>query len=287
MTDFRDILKDLNVDYSEDDKHSTAGWVQFECPFCGKGSSKRHMGYNLSTRSVNCWRCGWHSLTETLTLLGVPYKESKALRSGLGVDRNWTKPERKNLKLPKAGPLLYAHKKYLRSRGFKPSKIERIWGVQGIGLHSRLAWRLFIPIHLREEIVSWTTRAIGNNGLRYISASAEEESINHKELLYGEQYAQHSIIIHEGPLDVWATGRGSVGTLGVSYTRSQVLRMVKYPFRAVCFDNSAAAQKRAQELCSLLAPFDGTTCNVCLESGEDPASADKGEIKQLRKTFLK
>ena len=34
----------------------------------------------------------------------------------------------------------------LKKRGFNPSDIQRLWGVQGIAIASKLSWRLFIPI---------------------------------------------------------------------------------------------------------------------------------------------
>ena len=45
------------------------------------------------------------------------------------------------------------------------------------------------------------------------------------------------------------------GTLGVGYSRAQLLRISKYPLRAVCFDSEPAAQERARQLCEELGDF--------------------------------
>ena len=196
--------------------------------------------------------------------------------------------------LPRSGPLLKAHRNYLKRRAFDPNELQRLWGISGIkwgmGVKMGLAlsWRILIPIYYRSEVVSWTTRAISKEAkLRYISADPEEESIPHKQLLFGEQYARHSVIVHEGPFDVFTTGPGAVGTLGTSFTSAQIRRIAKYPRRAICFDSSPSAQRRADELCDLLDVFPGDTYKVELETGSDPNECDPDEIEELRRKFLK
>ena len=56
--------------------------------------------------------------------------------------------------------------------------------------------------------------------------------------------------------------------------------------RVVCYDNSPDAQRRANELCEVLSVFPGETINVQLDTGDDPASADRAEIELLRRTYL-
>jgi DNA primase len=182
-------------------------------------------------------------------------------------------------------PLLAAHRKYLCSRGFDPDEIIATWGVQGIGVAPKLGWRLFIPIQYKGELVSWTTRAIGTSGLRYISASYTEEAISHKHLLYGIDMVAHAVAIVEGPTDAWGIGPGAVGTLGLSWTPEQVKLMTSFPVRVVCFDNTPNAQARARKLADILSLYPGETYRVCM-SGKDPASSPKQEIREFRKRFL-
>jgi len=184
-------------------------------------------------------------------------------------------------------PLGPGHKAYLTARGLDAADMAMTWGVEGIGQTRLLRWRLFIPIMHHGEIVSWTTRSIRpKEKQRYISASAEHESIAHKSILYGADYARHAIIIHEGPVDVWATGPGAVATCGTAYTEAQLLAMSRYAVRAVCFDTHPEAQARARELANALSVFPGTTHTVVLETGEDAGDADPGELAELRTAFL-
>ncbi len=288
---FQEVLSGLGVPYlsSGAGGHTREGWINFACPFCGGGKHRDSMGYNLSAGFLNCYRCGGHNAVETVAELGqISFKEAKKLLEGVESNRSLVIPDKRGkLVLPKGiREMQKAHRKYLRRRGFDPDEIAKLWGVQGIGHASRLKWRLFIPIELDGETVSWTTRAISDEAsLRYISASAEEEKVNHKTVLYGEQYARrHSCCILEGPFDVWRGGPGYLGTCGTGYSRAQVARMAKYLRRGIWFDNEPEAQRRARELADMLSPFPGETFVINSDS-KDPDSASDKEWRQVRRTL--
>lgn len=288
---FINILLQLNIPYkTEGHHHCRPGWVQIDCPFCGKDSHKWHLGYSLEEHYLNCWRCGSHPLIGTLMeLTGYSYIMCKRILKDVEKPTRIKKERPKGkLVIPKGVmEMTGVHRRYLRERGFNPSEIEKLWKVQGIYIASRLSWRLFIPIFYHGKIVSWTTRSISNRGkvTRYISAGIKEESMFHKFLLYGEDFVQQSIIITEGPLDAWKIGPGAAATLGIGYTLEQLIRIARYSKRAICFDNSNPAQKRAQNLCNDLSVFPGKTYNVTLDS-KDPGEATAKEIEKLRE-FLK
>lgn len=287
---FRDFLIENDIPIAPaGHRHGRQNWVQFDCPFCGRNSHKFHMGYSIDDNYINCWACGGHNLISTLIeLTGLSVRSIKQALEGL--DRVPVKATPKGkLSLPNGiGELQEPHAKYLLSRGFN-HKIEKLWHIKGIGIASKLSWRIFIPIMYHSKIVSWTTRSIINkptNKLRYISARLDQEAIPHKTLLYGEDFARHAIIIQEGITDVWMTGPGAVATFGTGYTSAQLNKMTKYPTRAVCFDNSPEAQKRAKKLCSDLMAFPGQTSNIVLETGDDPANCSLEEIRELRRAIL-
>lgn len=285
---FESILKQLRIPVApEGHHHSRIGWVQFDCPWCGKGSHRWHMGYSIAGRYVNCWRCGHRSLAETLIeLTGLSYKEVRKLIGELSPHKIKELKPTGTLQIPKGvGALHAAHRHYLQRRGFNVRRTIRLWDIYGIAVAPKLQWRIFIPIHYQGKVVSWTTRSISNHVTRYISAPPEEETLPHHQLLYGEDYARHSIIIVEGPLDVWAVGPGAVSTFGTNYNPAQIKRMAKYPVRAVCFDSEKVAQQRAKRLCDDLAVFDGETYNVALKASDAGAAGGK-EIKELRRRFL-
>lgn len=282
---FIDILQESHVSIApEGHHHSRLGWVQFDCPFCGPGSHRYHMGFNEANKYLNCWSCGPHSVAETLVhLLNITWHEAKKMMDGIDTTKRVEVKHRGTLKLPTPlVDLMPAHRKYLRGRGFDPDRLIDLWQLKATGPVSSLPWRVVVPIIYHGETVSWTSRKINDKGLRWRSASADQEAINHKTLLYGLDYIRHTAIVVEGPSDVWAIGPGAVGTCGTGFSRAQVARLCRLPRRIVCFDNSAPAQRRARDLCDALEPFAGETMNVVLDA-DDPGSASKREINALRR----
>ncbi len=290
--DIKSILNEYRVPFRSAGQHEHArhGWVQIDCPFCSPRSSRFRLGINLVGGYANCWSCGHRRLLDVLhEALRLPYSECNGLLGRVG----WARPERApvargRFREPKGvGPLWAPHRRYLEKRGFDPDLIQELWDVQGIGIASRLAWRLWIPIHLEGHPVSWTSRSIGDaDHSKYITAKPDEEDVTAKTLLYGEDYVRQVMVICEGPLDVWAIGPGAVATFGLSYTRDQFFRMVDHPVRVVCFDSEPSAQLVARRLVDELKLWPGETYNVELQTGKDPAECDGKELEDLRGRFL-
>lgn len=286
---FPELLDEYKIPYrNSGHEHCRPGWIQIDCPFCTPDSNHFRCGYNINGKYLNCWSCGRLNLVETLALiLRKTNREVWVLLKDIeGGVRVQPKERGGNLILPNGLVALQdCHKTYLRRRGFKWRELVKLWEIKGIGLSDAgLSWRLFLPIHRHGQIVSWTTRSTSDSHPnRYISAGAKQEVIDHKELLYGEDYVRHSVVVVEGPLDVWAIGPGAVGTFGTSFSRGQVEKISRYPKRAICFD--ADAQHRAKELSDLLAPFPGDTYIITLDA-KDPGEAKQSEINQIRKHFL-
>jgi len=288
MPTILDILNQARIPYQEaGHEHVRPGWIGVDCPFCGD-QSQFHLGINLNGKYAVCWRCGPHRLGDVLMqLTREPWPVVKewleSVSRGPGRPSAAPKPQGRLVMPPGIGPLQRPHRRFLSRRGFDPKQIARLWGVQGIGLAPRFGWSLWIPITSRGEVVSWTTRTIGSGaGAKYISAGLLEEIINHKMILYGADYAGPSVVVVEGPSDVWAIGPGAVATLGLKYTHYQVQAIGQYASRTICFDSEPAAQKQARRLALELQAYPGQTDVVELETGNDPADADTEELEQLR-----
>lgn len=289
-----DILNELGIPFCRGGEHHHVreGWLGLDCPRCPpsySGKGKFRLGIEISTGRCNCWVCGRFSLQQIIADMGrVSYGAAKDLLAGVRLTRLAPAGVRPSgiLAKPKGiKPMEGAHRRYLVDRGFDPDSIERLWNVQGIGLASDLKWRLFVPIILNGQEISWTTRSIGNGLSRYITASPEQERLHYKNSLYGIDLVRTSMVITEGPTDVWNIGPGAVATYGLNFTPAQVSLMAKFPHRVVCFDNSVDAQRRADNLCDTLSMFHGKTTRVELDA-DDPGSASKEEIRLLRKAVL-
>lgn len=296
MRNLIDVLNELNVKYcrSGEHHHVRDGWVGVNCPWCPpprghKGAFR--LGIEINSGRTNCWVCGRHSIASVLVEVAkVPYKTAKGLLSGIRLSNlspaHVPKPDSKLQRPSGIGPMLPAHRKYLQVRGFNPDKIEKLWNVMGIGIAGSLQWRLYIPITLDGQEVSWTTRSIAENNVRkYISASPNQERLHFKDSLYGIDMVRTTIVVVEGPTDVWRIGPGAVALYGLNYTPSQVALIAKFPWRVICFDNEPDAQKKATRLCNTLSLLPGRTTNIRLDA-EDPGSASLEEIKRFRRLVL-
>jgi len=281
-----EILEDMGIRFLRTGHHHCrTGWIQLDCPWCGPDSERYHLGWNLASNYTHCWKCGGHFPDQVLVELGVAKNKARALLKGLDIPEPTESPVSRNVVRIPSGlePLPRAHRDYLRGRGFNPKKIARLWQVQGIRIHSRLPWRIYIPIHYRGEVVSWTTRTISAEvQQRYVSASAEEEKMNHKSMLYGQDYCHHSIVVVEGPMDAWNIGPGACALFGTAFTSAQVRKLVEHPYRYIVFDNTPDAQERAAELGDQLSAFPGITEVINLDA-DDPGSATTKEIRLLRR----
>lgn len=294
--EFVDILIEYGIPHYTEGKNCRAGWVQLDCPWCGT-PGKPGLGYKIAGGYCNCYKCGGHSAVAVLAEITKEPREK--LKKMLGQMDGFAPDEtriRHKLVMPQGlAPLMKAQRRYIQGRGFDVGEVVETWGVQGCvqgasvttptGKRIRLDWRIFIPIHYRGELVSWTTRSINpDEERRYISAPADCESMPHKELLYGEDHCDHAVCAIEGPIDCWRVGKGAAGLCGVGFSRAQVLRLSKYFMRGVWFDNESGAQDRAKELVRLLEIFPGETMRIVPEAGDakDPGAASDKEIKAVR-----
>lgn len=284
-----ELLGELGIPFVQGGHHHVRhGWTGLDCPRCSPRSSRWRLGISDSGRGANCWQCGKLKVFDVLCeLSNVPHKRVSELLRSLAGNLPTSEPEtpKGKLQLPHAGPLLKPHRDYLIRRGFDPDEIAEKYGVMGIGMAKRLSWRLLLPVTLHGEVVSWTTRSLQSDGLRYISADPTQESVPLKSLLYGEDQVRHAVVVVEGPIDVWAIGDGAVCTFGTAYTAEQASKISNYARRVVCYDGEPAAQRQARRLCQELRCFPGETINVML-SGKDAAESSRKEIKELRRRFL-
>lgn len=288
MLTLTEVLDELGIPYRRagEHHHIRGDWIGVDCPLCGPGSGSFKLG--LKGRAASCWNCGPQNQAWMLHLLSSnPYPKVLELLKATGSHARppGIKPRGK-LVLPQGLlPLQPLHRNYLKSRGLDPDEMEQVWGFKGFALHPQLAWRVFIPITLRGKTVSWTTRATGDHPLRYISAAADQEAVPRNEVLFGEDFVHHTVLVVEGPLDAVRIGPGAAATLGVKYSQAQLLCIARFPVRLICYDQEPAAQKQAARLCRELAAFPGVTRQVVLNS-KDPGSCTGKELRELRRMLV-
>jgi len=201
---FIEIFQQYGVDYAQYGQHEHArkGWIQTDCPYCSPGWKHFRLGFNIRGMYASCWSCGPHRLHDCLmALCGISFSECKELLGTYDALLPETKEfhtiRRGKVKLPEGvKKMRIEHRNYLLKRGLNPTTIANKWGVKGIGMADRLQWRLFIPIFFDFETISWTTRSISDEvEKRYIKADLEDEKFPANTVLYGEDFAKHTIVV--------------------------------------------------------------------------------------------
>jgi len=275
-------------------------WLEVRCPFCSdKGT---HGAVNVKNGVYNCWKCGNHSMTEFVSMTSnTPnsYKEvMNYLRPWLTEAEVYTTRKviednersvkvEKALRMPGKSPLGVAMKDYLRSRGFRPKYMERMYGLKDGGMSGRWAWRLMIPVNVDGKTVAWQGRTIGrDNPLRYMASSLEESLMDIKDTVYNLDYVRDGkAILVEGVFDSWKIGPGSVALFGISLKDSQIKLLSERLDEAyILFDPEKRAQEQAAVLARKLSNLGVkvTVLNMEDTTSEDPGDLTKAEVKQLR-----
>jgi hypothetical protein len=287
---FLEILEHLGIPCTtEAGRHVRPGWVATDCMRCSPGSGKMKLGYHPGAHVAVCWTCGRVSLAAVLVeTAGIGWGKAKELLKGLddGDAETFGPVPTGKLVLPAGlGPMARVHRDYLRGRGFDPNELAKVWGLQGIGLAKRHPWSVFIPVHHRGRVVSWTTRSVHDKGRRYGNAEASEEAVRAKDVIFGIDHVRHSIVVVEGYLDAMKIGYGAGGTGGLIVTQAQVAAIAKVPNRTIMFDGEPEAQRVARDLAGQLSAYPGKTRVACIDAA-DPGSASRKEVALIRKTFL-
>lgn len=284
-----DLLRKHNIAHTADrhtSKHVRRGWVQVKnCPWCG--STNYHLGICINTKKTACYKCGKHRTWEVFAQL-AHISAKQAIRDLYESDENAVLaplPE-VEAEIPRptvlswpigAVSLRECHRAYLRGRKYDADKLEKVWKLRGTLGVGDYAWRIILPYFHNGAFVSYQARDITRrSSLRYRACSKEDEVIDHKKLLYGEQLvpSRRRIVVVEGGADAWRLGPGAVATSGTSITSAQLARIAKYKEIYLFLDSSdAIARENMQRIAA-------TLCNTSHVEILTSDTKDPGEMKQ-------
>lgn len=302
--DIQQLFRDYGIHYiTEGNKHCTPGWINVHCPFC-PGSRNYHLGISKDGTGANCWRCGGHTVAETVSiLLGIPAPKAREIiqkyRGRAVITRKKEEPKVAifPLRLPRPNSSLTGpYKRYLEKRGFDPDKLIKEWGISQTGPISYLdgisySHRILIPINWAGEMVSFQTRDItGKSELKYLACPKRREKINHKTIVYGKEAGwkeESGIIVVEGVTDVWRLGPHAVATFGIEFKLEQVLKLARINQRFyILFDAETQAQTQARKLSTKLKAL-GKSVKIIDDIKTDPADLSQDDADYLVKQLIK
>lgn len=290
MFDFHSFCSDFSIPTSTQSPNSAPGWTQVQCPFCSDHSD--HLGFNLNTGFLNCWRCGYHTNLQFIqTLARCNWEKAKILLKHYETEYKPFKKEKikhaDSLNLDFAGKLTKSQRKYLEKRNYDPDKLIKTWGIKGTGPVGDYKHRIIAPITYNKTLVSFTGRDYTDKAeLRYKSCKKEKEVIHHKRILYGLDKAKgHKCIVVEGVTDVWRIGPGAVAVFGINFRPHQMYLIAeRFSKVFIMFDEGYQAQEKALKLGTGLSML-GIETERCLIKG-DPGALPQAVANSYRKELL-
>ncbi len=296
---FTKFLEDNNIEYlTEGHKHCRPGWVNIKCPFC-TGHEGYHLGYDLHKNYFHCWRCGGHSVLQTIQkLTGTSKSEALQIISQYKGYSPLPKTavrqvKRKRFRYPSGtAELGEKHRKYLESRNFDPNKLQQEWGLLGAGPVALLddidyKFRVLAPIQYRGKVVSFQARDVTERAkMKYLACPKPREVIHHKQILYGiDKCKKDAVALVEGITDVWRLGPGAVACFGISWKMAQAALLAQRFQRIfILFDDDPQAKQQASALEAELA-FRGKEVEIEYIQG-DPGDMPQEEANYLMSQLI-
>lgn len=257
MIDFTRLFTINRIDSTQ---KKNKGWTNTNCVFCSDHSQS--LGFNNTDGHCVCFKCGYHHTDEAVAkILNVTESVARQILNEFSdgiVIRENKQSKGKNLKLPSSG-FTEREIKYLKSRRFNPSDLER-FGVCGGGVSGEWSFRILIPLYYKGMLVSWTARSIfskkfceENNIPRYKNLSIENSAINPKHCLFNiDNVHTDEVFLVEGPMDCLRLATYSVPSVccwGSSITEEQkVLLYKKFNKIHILFDNDETGWYKAETL---------------------------------------
>ena len=283
--DFQKFLQDYAIDY----KPGKRGYTDINCPFCE--DTTMHGGLHKEGY-YTCWRCGGHSVDNTIYALIREQWRLLQDRYQIFEDKEeeYIAPA-EQIYLPMGVHRLDNRQMlYLKDRGFDPNYLEHEYGLVGTGKIGPFKHRIIIPIRYGYKLVSYLGRDYtGQSPLRYKACERKDEVIHHKHIFYNmdNMNIEHGVVV-EGCVDTWRMGRGSIATFGTGWTKQQRNLLVAKKVKRLTFlyDAEEEARKRAESFANEMAGCTGIDVDMILLKEGDPGDLPQNDADQLMKEIM-
>lgn len=311
---FTAFCRDYNIDTAGPEHHHVShGWIGIHCPFCA-GKQNYHMGFHIKQEFFNCWKCGPHSLRDTLErLTGERFNDLWGkYGEGRSTPTSGRKAKRhqkdKELVLPSGftTSLRFDHRRYLERRNFDVDMLIREWGIRSTtpmaalrdgDIHSNFSNRIFIPMHWNGVLATFQARTLKPRSSKgpgditipkYKACPAHMEGRSIRRILYRhpETVSDYGICV-EGVTDVWRMGHQAFALLGIGFSEVQIALIAELYKRIILLlDPDPQAQERATKMKVALQAFGVKVDMRELPDGKDPAELTRQETSFLVRALL-
>jgi len=295
-----DFLNDNNVHIAGiGERHYRDGWIAIECPFCSGRSKGHHLGIS-DKGGISCFRCGKHSAYELIAAVSgcdeseawTVYKQySDVLFERAPIRQFVTTPKSTKMNLPGELEMPDQHRLYLENRGYPddkdvtPYQLADRYNLRFTVDDPDYPNRIIIPVTYNNRVVSFTSRDVTNNPLRYKTATKDNELRDIKHCVFGlDLVVGDTAIIVEGPFDCMSLGADvSCAVMGIKYTDEQV-KLIGRRFTSVyiLFDPSEQqAREQARNLSKALSAYCSASI-VTLDTDKDAGDFTLAETNEVR-----
>jgi len=296
--DIEKYLDHRGILYSYSGKNVQQGWIGIQCVWCDDHSN--HLGINLSSKTISCWKCGQKGTILKLIMklercnLDKANQIAKNFQNVIISDseRSFGREQDRaaDFDIQKysllENSLLETHRRFLESRNFDPELVFQKYGLKCCGPIGRFRQRLIIPVFYNYRMVTFVTRSVINEEPHYWNLPKKDSILHAKEVVYGGDKVEETLLVVEGPLDQWRIGDGCVCTFGSKWTLEQFALLKRFRRVFVLYDSQEEeAQRSAKKLVYDLSPYVDHAERLELEKG-DPADLNEQEVKWLRKEIF-
>jgi len=298
-----EYLQDRGIEYAEGGtKNVASGWVGIKCPFCDDTST--HMGINLTTKGVRCWKCGQPRKGGLAGLISklenIPIRKSFSTienfirhtdtrfdERSLSLDAEIRSNDRAKMPFEIKKTLSDESRAFLRGRGLDDELIASKYKLMETGVVGNWKFRLIIPVFMGHRMVSYIGRDYtGKAPIPYLNCPNNNSVIPIKHCLYNFDSVRGRAIVVEGVIDVWKMGDGTVGTFGTEWTREQMRLLSTLDRVFVLYDNEEEAQRKASDLAYELGMVVPEVEILRLTTAKDTGEMSNKDIFQLKREIF-
>ena len=275
-------------------------WIGIRCLWCQDHSN--HLGINLDTKGIGCWMCNKANGTVLKLIMKI---DRCSTERAIATVKDFSSisayakqritglseaPERINkVKIDSMikKELLSLHREWLIKRRFDPDEIYKKYKLMCCGPIGDFKLRLIIPFYQRSRLITFVARDVTDLAkVPYLPLEVDKSIIPVKSTIYNIETVEDTAVVVEGATDVWRGGDGFVGTMGIKFTREQVLLLSRFKRVFLLFDAEDQAQEQAERLCFALSVVVPEVNNFVLPWSTDPDNMSDDDVKSLRKEIF-
>ena len=295
--DVIEYLQSKRIPFWDEGNNCKEGWVNIQCvlPKCDDHSN--HLGINLYTGYFNCWKCNSRGhvsrLIKIISNLSSLSQAEEIMLSfpKLNMYQSQEKTPGSICKLPNTNPFTSTNDlltDFLIKRKLPVDYIKNE-SLGWTGPCGNYKYRIIFPLTYKKNIESFVGRDYTNiSAIPYKNADIADSTIPAKNLLFGFDHLQHkgTIVVVEGIIDQLKLGPPAVSTLGVSFTKDQILLLRKLNPKKIiiAYDSDESGIKGAKNLASNI--WFSQVEILTLENVSDPGELSVEEGHQLMKEIL-